>query len=218
MKTPLDRHVPFYAAAVVGVLGLALVFWIPGSLAVVVAANLFFAVYLALTLAGLPKLTAAWLRKHAASSDAPVPVIFLITLGAVAVATASLFMMINGRNTPVFELVLALAAVPLGWLTIHMMAAIHYAHVYWQPEKDAEGRSATDPAGRKGLVFPGTKEPRGVDFVYFSLVIGMTAQTSDVEIVDSHMRAIFLVHAIVSFFFNTVLVAAAVNLAVSLGS
>lgn len=69
-----------------------------------------------------------------------------------------------------------------------------------------------------GLDFPGTPEPRGSDFVYFAFVIGMTAQTSDVQITTQRMRSINIVHAIVSFFFNTVLVAAAVNAAVALGN
>ena len=102
-----------------------------------------------------------------------------------------------------------LLALPLGWFTIHLVAAIHYAHLFWQPD-------ASDDKPRRGLEFPGTKAPVGWDFLYFALVVGMTAQTSDVQITGSHMRAFNLVHAVVSFFFNTVLVAAAVNLAVSL--
>jgi len=47
-------------------------------------------------------------------------------------------------------------------------------------------------------------------------VIGMTAQTSDVGVTTTAMRKVTLLHSIVSFFFNTVLVAAAVNAAVSL--
>ena len=63
----------------------------------------------------------------------------------------------------------------------------------------------------RGLDFPGTAEPGGYDFLYFAFVIGMTAQTSDIAITSTAMRKINLVHAVVSFFFNTVLVAAAVN-------
>lgn len=69
----------------------------------------------------------------------------------------------------------------------------------------------------EGLDFPGGKPPERSDFLYFSAVIGMTAQTADTNITTSRMRRIVLIHSIVSFFFNTVIVAAAVNLAVSLG-
>ncbi len=68
-----------------------------------------------------------------------------------------------------------------------------------------------------GLEFPGGKRPEGSDFLYFSTVIGMTAQTADTGITTAHMRRVVLVHSILSFFFNTVIVAAAVNLAVTLG-
>jgi uncharacterized membrane protein len=95
------------------------------------------------------------------------------------------------------------------------MAALHYAHLYWQP--DGQQGDASGP--REGLQFPKDQdddaEPGAWDFLYFAFVIGMTAQTSDVQITTTRMRKFNLVHAIVSFFFNTVLVAVAVNVAVS---
>jgi len=214
MSFPFGRHVPFYLALAAGAICAALAFWLPAMQATVIAANAFFATYLALTLAGLPLLTVDYLKTHAASADEPVWIIFLVTLATVVVALASLFILVNARNAPdAIDLALALLAVPLGWLTIHMMAAIHYAHVYWQPDEPEQSRTA-----RRGLEFPKTNDPRGIDFVYFSFVIGMTAQTSDVVITTHRMRRTNIVHAIASFFFNTVLVAAAVNVAVSLGN
>ncbi|MBX3531653.1 MAG: DUF1345 domain-containing protein [Rhizobiaceae bacterium] len=184
----------------------------------VVAADAFFFTYLAMTALSLPYLDADYLSAHAAGSDEPVWAIFLVTLGAVVVAVVSLFLMINDtRWSAPLQAVLALAAVPLGWFAIHMMAAIHYAHEYWQPE-DGEKGGKRGAAPRGGLEFPATPRPRGSDFVYFAYVVGMTAQTSDVAITRQSMRTFNLAHAVVSFFFNTVLVAAAVNLAVSLGS
>jgi uncharacterized membrane protein len=215
--TLLHRHFAFYLAVVAGLVAGGLALWLAPVLAVVIAANAFFLTYLMLTLIALPSLTADYLRHNAASSDVPVWIIFLITLGAVAVATVSLFLTINAQDKPApLDYALSLSAVPLGWLAIHMMAAIHYAHMYWQPDERADDKGK--PRMHQGLDFPGTKEPRGIDFVYFSYVVGMTAQTSDVAVTTSTMRRINIVHAIVSFFFNTVLVAAAVNLVVSLAS
>jgi len=209
----LHRHVPFSLGAASGLAALIAGWWLGTDIALVIAANAFFAVYTAATLVTLRKLTPDYLRRHAASSDAPVWLIFIITLFAVAVAMVSLFLLINNKRTPEpIHLIIALTAVPLGWFTIHLMAAIHYAHLYWQPNT-----SQSDKAARRGLEFPGTKDPQGTDFLYFSCVVGMTAQTSDVQITGRHMRFFALVHGIVSFFFNTVIVAAAVNLAVSLG-
>ncbi|HUH48924.1 MAG TPA: DUF1345 domain-containing protein [Mycoplana sp.] len=206
------RHAPFYLAVAVGAVALALGLWALPQLAFPIATNAFFVTYLGLELKRLPTLSADYLRKHAASNDLPVTVIFLVTLAAVASAFVALFVLLNAdQRSGVIAAMLTLIAVPLGWFTIHMMAAIHYAHVYWQP------RDATDQL-EGGLDFPGTAEPRGTDFVYFAFVIGMTAQTSDVQITTQRMRSINIVHAIVSFFFNTVLVAAAVNAAVALGN
>jgi uncharacterized membrane protein len=85
---------------------------------------------------------------------------------------------------------------------------------------DGDGQGGRDKRGKPagGFEFPGTGRPQGWDFLYFSTVIGMTAQTSDTSVTTAHMRRIVLAHSIVSFFFNTVIVAAAVNLAVSFGN
>jgi uncharacterized membrane protein len=137
----------------------------------------------------------------------------------VAASVLSLFQVINGKGSPhPAELAFALLAIPLGWFTIHAMTALHYAHVYWidDAETDSDSKSKDKPVG--GLVFAGKERPEGWDFLYFSTTVGMTSQTSDTEVATTQMRRIVLVHSIVSFFFNTVIVAAAVNLAVSLGA
>jgi len=213
MSLPLRRHIPFYLAFAAALAASLLAFWLPALQVLVIATNVFFVVYLALMLIGLRAMTAEHLRKHAAADDEPVWIIFLVTLAAVVAALAALFILINKTGDPDLAFLLpALSAVPLGWFTIHMMMAVHYAHVFWQP-------SRSDPKQtRRGLDFPQTDDPAGIDFVYFAFVTGMTAQTSDVAITTSGMRAANLLHAIASFFFNTVLVAAAVNLAVNLGT
>ena len=217
------RHNPFYLAFIAGIVALAMA--IPSfapRTAIVVAANVFFAIYLVLSAFKIHRLTPEYLRQNAAKSDEPVGIIFAVTFGTVVVAVASMFTLINSGEHPHWlDLTLTLAAVPLGWLTIHMMAAVHYAHLYWQPDETAEGGSDGRSDGRRhhtgGLDFPGDKDPGGIEFLYFAYIIGMTAQTSDTAITSSQMRRVNLVHAIVSFFFNTVLVAAAVNVAVALG-
>lgn len=206
----MSRALPFILAALAAIAGLATAIWLDWTLAVILAVNGFFLTYLALSLGRIGHLNQSFLKHFAASNDAPVLLIFIVTIGAVGAAMASLFIVINADDSGgIGRLLLALSAVPLGWATIHVMAAIHYAHLFWQP-----GPGEDQP--RKGLEFPGTKAPEGWDFVYFAFVIGMTAQTSDVQISGQHMRRFNLLHAITSFFFNTVLVAAAVNLAVSL--
>lgn len=211
------RHLPFYLAVALGLAALGICAWASPEIAIDAGANIFFAVYLVLSLRKFPRLSAAFLKKHAAGADEPASVIFAVTAGAVAVAVGSMFALINSKGPYTgLQLSLSLASVALGWLTIHTMAALHYAHRYWRPSDD-DPTQAKQVAPGAGLEFPGTKAPEGYDFLYFALVIGMTAQTSDVGITSTSMRKLNMVHAVVSFFFNTVLVAASVNLAVSLG-
>ena len=212
--TDFRRYAPFYAALASGAVALVLALWLAPQLIVQITANVFFVVYLAFECLKIPKLTPEFLKKHAASADEPAWLIIAVAFVAVVVAVSSLFVLVNAGRPTGLELALALASVALGWLTIHSMAALHYAHLYWRPDDDTQ--SETDTHG--GLDFPGNDEPGGYDFLYFSLVTGMTAQTSDVAITRTRMRKLNLLHAVVSFFFNTVLVAAAVNVAVTLAN
>ncbi|RWO66115.1 MAG: DUF1345 domain-containing protein [Mesorhizobium sp.] len=217
VKSPIQRHMLFAVSACVGVFALLVALLLHAPLAYSIGANAFFAAYVILVVAQMPKFTGRYLSRNARATDQPVLVIFAVTLVVVGVAVISLFLLINqkDRSHPV-ELTFALLSIPLGWFTIHAMAALHYAHVYWMDGDavDAETRKKI-PVG--GLLFPGDKRPEGWDFLYFSTVIGMTAQTADTNISTTHMHRVVLVHSILSFFFNTVIVAAAVNLAVSLG-
>jgi uncharacterized membrane protein len=212
-KRIYGRHLPFYAGVTVAAPALAAALALEPAIAVETAASAFFTCYLVLTVLRLPHLTATYLEHHATDSDEPVAIIFAVTFAAVAIATASLFVVLNREAASGGKLVLALASVALGWLTIHTMAAMHYAHLYWRPAGVQAGHDT-----ERGLDFPGRSPPGAYDFLYFAFVIGMTAQTSDVAITSTAMRRVNLLHAVVSFFFNTVLVAAAVNAAVSLAS
>ncbi|MDS7596969.1 DUF1345 domain-containing protein [Agrobacterium tumefaciens] len=208
------RHQPFYIAFFIGVLSLIPAALLVPSMAVEITAVLFFLVYLIMVAVRLPHLTARHLKAHADSDDLPALAIIAVTLLAVGVAVVSLFEALNHTaGQTVWTLSLAFGSVVLGWLTIHTMTALHYAHRYWRPTS-VEGK----PQHRGGMDFPATKEPCGYDFLYFAIVIGMTAQTSDVGVTTTSMRKVTLAHSVVSFFFNTILVAAAVNAAVSLAS
>ncbi|HEX8987249.1 MAG TPA: DUF1345 domain-containing protein [Rhodocyclaceae bacterium] len=90
------------------------------------------------------------------------------------------------------------------WLFTQVMFALHYAHDYYT----SEGRG-----GDGGLAFPGTAQPDYWDFVYFSAVIGTSGQTGDVNLTSSAMRRTGLVHCVLAFFFNTMLIALTINIA-----
>lgn len=95
----------------------------------------------------------------------------------------------------------------LSWLFVHVIFALHYAHRFYAPSEKGD---------RGGLLFPGEDRPDYWDFLHFALIIGVASQTADVQIADRRLRRLATVHSVTAFVFNTVLVALAVNLAVSL--
>src|SRR6185312_2161133 len=100
-----------------------------------------------------------------------------------------------------------LVGAPLGWFVIQLNEAAHYSNLFYRVEK-------REPAKRP-LDFHDGREPGIWEFLYFSFVIGMTMQTSDTNILTTPMRRAVTWHAVVSFFFNTILIAMAVNAVVS---
>lgn len=178
-------------------------------LALVIGANCFFVTYLILMLTDLGRLKGNRMKRVAEVATISPSIQFMIATLVGGTAILALFLIINAKtDTPTIWSLLALLSIPLGWATIHTMAAFHYAYLFWNPEAPGE------PTG--GLEFHGgTKEPSGWDFIYFSFVIGLAAQTADVAISDPVIRKFALMHSIIAYIFNTVLVAAAVNIAVA---
>ena len=215
--TPFRRHFAFTAGAVVGFIAFGTALLLKHPLSYAIGANAFFATYILLVLREMPRLTADFLSRRAQQADEPVWIIFLVTIGVVCVAIVSLFMLMNAKQIPhPYWLAFSVLSLPLGWFTIHSMAAMHYAHLFWRGDDTADTASTRRHTPMGGMLFPDTDRPVGWDFLYFSVVIGMTAQTADTNITTTAMRRAVMVHSIVSFFFNTVIVAAAVNLVVSL--
>jgi uncharacterized membrane protein len=212
-----SRHRNFYLAVSLGLLTGLVALVVEPSMALVAAANVFFLTYLVLTGIASRKLTSEFLRKHAAEEDEPAPFILLVMLAAVTASAVSLFLVVmdNTHRMPL-QLGLSVASVVLGWFAVHSMWAQHYAFEYYKPSPALAGKRKSD-APAAGLEFPGGEDPNGVAFVYFSYVIGMTAQTADTNVTSNSMRRLVVVHSVFSFFFNTVIVAAAVNIAVALG-
>ena len=175
------------------------------------AGDAFYGVYLVATAIAAIHANADVLRRRATYEDEGIVLIVVITLGAIVLSLWTIFSLINAEGRPRLPpLLLAVVSVPLGWLTLHTVAAYHYAHLYYARVK-GEGQ----PRDAGGLDFPGTKEPTAWDFLYYSFVVGMTAQVSDVQVLTTAMRRLTMAHGIVSFFYNTVLLALAVNLMVS---
>ena len=106
---------------------------------------------------------------------------------------------------------LAFATVIGSWSLIHTLFALHYAHIYYG---DSDDSHVARHAG--GLIFPDERTPDYLDFAYFSFVVGMTCQVSDVPISGRRLRRWALVHGLLSFAFNTAILALSINVVSSL--
>ena len=196
----------FFSVAI----GIVAFFLLPGSLRLVTRLlrgwDIFATLYLVLAYIMMFRCGLAHIERNAVLQDDGRFLILLVTaLGAFASIAAIVFELgASQRSGP--ELTLATVTIALSWAAVHTTFALHYAHDYYRGAKPG------------GLQFPSGDQHDHADywdFVYFSFVIGMTAQVSDVGITDKTIRRTATAHGIVSFIYNTALVALMVNIAAS---
>ena len=195
----LVRHSRFLIAFAVGIALLFVTQRQDLAIRALTSVNGFFISYLALMLWMTIITTPDDLRRHSEQDDEGIALILTLALASVGVALTSIVMVLHVPNVTVIQTVFALAAAPLGWAVLHVLAAYRYAHLFYSPDPDG------------GLDFPDTDTPGTWDFIYFAFTIGMTAQVSDVQVTSSRLRRTVLFHSICSFFYNTVILALAVN-------
>jgi uncharacterized membrane protein len=193
-------------------LGIALVvfFLLPESRRLVTRAllgwDLFAAIYLVLAYIMMYRCDQSHIKSSSRLQDDGRILILIVTqLGALASIAAIVFEL-GASKKSVPGLSLAVVTIALSWILVHTSFALHYAHDYYRGSKPG------------GLQFPSGDTHDHADywdFVYFSFVIGMTAQVSDVGITDKIIRRTATVHGIISFVFNTALLALMVNIAAS---
>ena len=142
------------------------------------------------------------IRRRACVEDEGAIALLVLTTAS---AMASLAAVISelGHAPSAYQVALGAVTILLSWTFMHVIFALHYAHEFY-----GEGRD--DRSG--GLEFPGNKEPDYWDFLYYSLVVAMTAQVSDVQITGKPMRRLTTVHGVVAFFFNVTVLALTVNI------
>jgi uncharacterized membrane protein len=210
----MPRHAPFYFGLAAGVVALVISLILLPKFAVSIGANTLFVVYLALAAIKLPRLSADYLHAHAKDEDTPVGGIFLVVFIVVLASVVSLFLALNGEQPDPAEVVLSLASVLLGWFTVQAVGAFHYAYEYYQAP-EASGTGKRQIVG--GLDFPGEEEPDGTAFVYFSFPVGTSVATSDTKLTSNAMRRRVTVHLVFSHLYNTIILAAAVNVMMTVG-
>jgi len=208
----LSRHGRFYIALVMG-LATALIAHLAGFEAPLLAGgDVFYLVFLGLCLVMIGGQKAEDLKLRAKTEDEGIVVVLFIIVATMGLFTYGAFTALNEKHgIHVPTLVLAGLGAPLGWAVLHMVMAFHYATIHYFDDPDCVG-------DEKDLLFPGNGDPGPWDFVYYSFVVGMTAQVSDVQVTTTEMRKATLFHGVVSFFFNTVFIAMAVNAAVALAA
>jgi uncharacterized membrane protein len=199
-----------YIAIVVGIAtALLLPEVMPVTRRAVIGWDVGIVVYLALLLTMAAQATPQSMQRRAQLEDATRWLFLGLMAGAAWFNMfAILGLLHDGRDAAghvsVALALLASATILLSWLFAHTAFAVHYAHNYY-----------TDLATKRprGLLFPGDPhEPDYWDFLYFSFVVGMTCQVSDVQVATRFWRRLVLAHGVVSFLFNTIVLALCINL------
>ena len=170
--------------------------------------DVFAALYLILVFTMVFSGGLAHIRRNARLQDDGRFVILLVTAIGAFASIAAIVFELGAPHRGALELGLATLTIALSWAAVHTTFALHYAYEYYRAAKPG------------GLAFPSGKDdtpedPDYWDFVYFSFVIGMTAQVSDVGITDKIIRRTAAAHGVISFVYNTALLALMVNIAAS---
>ena len=209
------RHKPqlMWSIAAAIVTGLACALLTPLALlpGLLVAWNAFVLTYIVLGFNAMRTADRQAIKDHAHLYDDGEGVILLLSvLGAILTLVAIVFVLAKpDSNTAVdsFHTLLAVVTLALSWTFIHTAFAFHYAHGFYFPP---------DHEQHPPLLFPSCAEPVYADFLYFSFILGTSAQTADVSIASTPMRRIALIHCVVAYVFNAAVLGLTINIAASL--
>jgi uncharacterized membrane protein len=164
-------------------------------------------VFLVLALVMVARATSASMRRRAAIETEGRWVFLALMAGAAFFSMFAILGVMREAKGAGGDLALSLLAggtILLSWLLAHTVFALHYAHAYFND------LAANRPCG---LDFPSKHDdPDYWDFLYFSFVVGMTAQVSDVQVLTQSWRRLVLAHGILAFLFNTIVLALSINL------
>ncbi|ENU10205.1 DUF1345 domain-containing protein [Acinetobacter sp. KB005] len=202
----------FFIALFMGLITASILTWLTSwqwSTILLVSWNASVSVYLLYILQLMKSCDHSKMQQQAKKQDESKWVIMLIVLLALAMCLVAILIQLSQlpseSSAKLGHVALALLTIVSAWLFMHSVFALHYAHDFYM------ALSRNEENG--GLDFPGTEHPTYPDFLYFSYIIGTSAQTADVSITTKHMRLLNLFHAVLSFGFNTTILAICINVA-----
>lgn len=208
--TRLDAHQRLFIGLVTSALALGMIYgrlpWITQAVIVWIS---YACTILSLTWTTILQAHPAEIRKVIRLQDSSRIAIFIFVVLAALISLFAVMYLINSieGESPgklIEHIILALLSISCAWFLVHTLFTIHYAHIYYCDD-DNGGKVAG------GLAFPEDDIPDYLDFAYFSFVIGMTSQVSDVQITSKPMRRLALVHGLLAFLFNALIVALTIN-------
>lgn len=150
----------------------------------------------------------------AKNQDSSLTLIFLVIVLASFISLFAIVLLLQilpnvGEPNYYYHVALSVTSVAFSWFLIHTIFTFHYAHLFYTSESE---ENSVKKKHSGGLLFPNDKTPDYLDFAYFSFVIGMTFQVSDVPVSSSTIRRLALLHSLLSFLFNTVILALSINI------
>jgi uncharacterized membrane protein len=155
------------------------------------------------------------IREQAKVQDPKRSIVFTIILISTFASVLAVILLIvtkkQGNNGASWRLPVAILGMLLSWFLIHTVFALRYAHIYYGDHKTKPNTHAG------GLEFPGEENPEYLDFAYYSFVLGMTFQVSDVQVTSKRLRNLALLQGLISFGFNTIMIALTINLIAGYG-
>lgn len=179
------------------------------ALAFVLAWNVFGISYLIFNVILFSKSEVHQIQKQCSKEDVSSWILFAFVVSACMIGLLSVLSFMNKTNDwqsgSIIGSILCISAVGFSWLMVHLAFAVRYAHLFYGDNNKQFSKHA------KGLIFPEDDLPDYFDFAYFSIVIGMTFQVSDVVITSKGVRRLVLIHSIIAFIFNTVIIAMTVS-------
>lgn len=154
--------------------------------------------------------TAKQIRIQSKVQDPNRSIIFIIILISTLASFLTVLLLVltkkDGESGAAWRMPIAVAGMLFSWILIHTTFTLRYAHIFYGDHKSKPNTHAG------GLDFPGDSLPDYLDFAYFSFVLGMTFQVSDVQISSKRFRRLALLHGLISFIFDTTLLALTINI------